>query len=71
MRRHDLIREEAPASRLAPTVSGDLPGGGADELSLPPAGEVTASNAVFLRLLEVTDDPDVRSFLRRIVAVPD
>ena len=37
--------------------------------SLPPDGEVTGTDAVFLRLLQLTDDPQVRGFLRRILAV--
>ena len=38
--------------------------------SLPPDGEITPSDAVFLRLLDVTDDPQIRGFLRRILVVP-
>jgi len=38
--------------------------------SLPPDGEITPGDAVFLRLLDVTDDPQIRGLLRRILAVP-
>jgi len=37
--------------------------------SLPSDGEVTGADAVFLRLLQMTDDPQIRGFLRRILAV--
>lgn len=38
--------------------------------SLPPDGEITPGDAVFRRLLAVTDDPQIRGLLRRILAVP-
>ena len=41
----------------------------ADAPSLPAVAEATAADAVFLRLMDVTHDLEVRNFLRRILTV--
>lgn len=59
-----VTHEEASTSR-------DLPASALAGPSLPAAGKVTVADALFLRLIDVTNDPGIRNYLRRIVAVAD
>jgi hypothetical protein len=71
MNRDRPASETTPVDQARPVAADEARGRPADPPSLPIPGEVTAANAVFLRLLDATDDPAVRSFLRRIVTVPN
>jgi hypothetical protein len=63
--------EEVRVSDDGASVYCDVRSAVADAPGLPAVAEATAADAVFLRLMEVTHDPGVRNFLRRILAVAD